>query len=110
VYLSHLHALHAAHLDVWGCNGELWSSSGLLSDWSFAGYGAGLQQIPDAPVTVDVKRYFGAAGDGKKDDTAAVLAALKATQEAGGVIYFPPGRCASRFDRAQDDSSLLDQQ
>jgi polygalacturonase len=51
-----------------------------------------MEKIPDLPVTVDVKRDFGAAGNGKKDDTAAVLAALKATQEAGGVIYFPPGK------------------
>ncbi|KAF6260912.1 hypothetical protein COO60DRAFT_1700125 [Scenedesmus sp. NREL 46B-D3] len=79
-------------LDIWGCQGELWNSSGALSDWSFAGYGAGLLQIPNAPVTVDVKRDFQAAGDGTADDTTAVLAALKATQQAGGVIYFPPGR------------------
>jgi polygalacturonase len=77
---------------MWGCNGELWNSSGLLSDWSFAGYGAGMEKIPDLPVTVDVKRDFGAAGDGRKDDTAAVLAALNATQEAGGVVFFPAGK------------------
>jgi polygalacturonase len=77
---------------MWGCQGELWNSKGLLSDWSFAGYGAGMEKIPDLPVTVDVKRDFQAAGDGKKDDTAAVLAALKTTQGAGGVVYFPPGK------------------
>ncbi|KAF6249079.1 hypothetical protein COO60DRAFT_1583210 [Scenedesmus sp. NREL 46B-D3] len=77
---------------LWGCNGEMYNSSGPLTDFAFAGYGAGMEKIPDLPVTVDVKRDFRAAGDGKKDDTAAVLAALKATQEAGGVIYFPPGK------------------
>jgi polygalacturonase len=94
--LSHLTVSHfntnAVPLNLWGCQGELWSSRGPLSDWSFAGYGAGLQQIPDLPVTVNVVRDFQAAGDGRRDDTAAVLAALKATKEAGGVIYFPPGK------------------
>ncbi|KAF6249078.1 pectin lyase fold/virulence factor [Scenedesmus sp. NREL 46B-D3] len=90
--ISDVHFAAAVPLDIWGCQGELWNCSGALSDWSFAGYGAGLLQIPNAPVTVDVKRDFQAAGDGTADDTTAVLAALKATQQAGGVIYFPPGR------------------
>lgn len=77
---------------MWGCKGEAWDSRGPLTDWAFAGYGAGLEQIPDLPVTIDVKRDFQAAGDGKTDDTAAVLAALKATEQKGGVIYFPPGK------------------
>ncbi|KAF8061409.1 hypothetical protein HT031_004500 [Scenedesmus sp. PABB004] len=79
-------------IGMWGCAGEAWRAGGPLSDWSFAGYGAGLEAIPDAPVAVDVRRDFEAAGDGVTDDTAAVLAALKATQAGGGVIFFPPGR------------------
>lgn len=77
---------------LWGCHGELWHKGGLLSDWSFAGYGAGLEAIPSPPVTVDVKRDFGAAGNGLHDDTGAVKAAIDATRATGGVIYFPPGK------------------
>lgn len=94
----HLHATACARdvaaepCPLWGCHGEGWSRTGLLGDWSFAGYGAGLEAIPSPPVTVDVKRDFHAAGNGVSDDTAAVKAAIDATRAAGGVIYFPPGK------------------
>lgn len=81
---------------LWGCTGELWTPGGPLSDWSFAGYAAGEAAIPDAPVAIDVKRDHGATGDGKHDDTSAVLAALRAAAvRGGGVVYFPTGRCES---------------
>jgi hypothetical protein len=38
-------------------------------------------------------RWFGAAGDGRTDDTAAVQGAIDATQ-AGGALLFPPGSYA----------------
>jgi len=77
---------------LWGCRGESWTQGGLLDDWSFAGYGAGLEAIPNSPVSVDVKRDFHATGNGVTDDTVAIRAAIEATKDTGGVIYFPPGK------------------
>lgn len=77
---------------LWGCHGENWKAGGLLDDWSFAGYGAGMEAIPSPPVRVDVKRDFQATGNGVTDDTAAVRAAIAATKDTGGVVYFPPGK------------------
>ena len=70
----------------------------------FAGAAAAVTQAPaagsqpsSAPVdpqgrhTFDV-RAFGAAGDGKAKDTAAVQKAIDACNDArGGIVYFPPG-------------------
>ena len=36
-------------------------------------------------------RDFGAAGDGKADDTKAILKAIESLPQGGGVVYFPPG-------------------
>jgi polygalacturonase len=36
-------------------------------------------------------RDFGAAGDGKTDDTKAILKALDSLPQGGGVVFFPPG-------------------
>jgi polygalacturonase len=38
----------------------------------------------------DVKKDFGAVGDGKADDTAAFLKAFSSLP--GGALYVPPGR------------------
>jgi len=47
--------------------------------------------LPNIPAgTFDVKAY-GAAGDGKTDDTKAVQAALTAAKAAGGTVVVPPG-------------------
>jgi hypothetical protein len=89
---THRQLLHTETCPLWGCDGELWRRDGALSDWTFAGYGAGLEAIPSPPVTVDVKRDFGAAGNGLRDDTAAFKAAIEATKAAGGVIFVPPGK------------------
>lgn len=35
---------------------------------------------------------FGAVGDGKTDDSAAIKTAIQAAHEAGGTVYFPEGR------------------
>lgn len=34
---------------------------------------------------------FGAVGDGRNDDIAAIQAAINAASESGGVVYFPMG-------------------
>lgn len=46
----------------------------------------------DRTLLVDVKRDFGATGDGETDDTAAVQAAVeRASNSEGAVVLFPPG-------------------
>jgi polygalacturonase len=49
-----------------------------------------MQSIPTYPANFDVKKY-GARGDGNADDTKAVQAALAASKQNGGVLYFPAG-------------------
>lgn len=75
--------------ELWGERGELWDPSGRLPDFSYAGYKAGREAIPDLPVVTNV-RDFGAVGDGTTDDTAAFQAALAATQN--GALLVPAGR------------------
>jgi len=74
--------------DLWGKDGEKWGPAGRLPDFSFAGYHRGGVPIPEPAVSADIKRDFGAAGDGKTDDTDAFL---KAAAEAKGVVFVPPG-------------------
>lgn len=92
VVCTHTPVITTETSPLWGCSGESWVRGGLLEDWSFAGYGAGMEAIPSPPVTVDVKKDFHATGSGVTDDTAAVKAAIEATKDTGGVIYFPPGK------------------
>ena len=51
--------------------------------------------LPLAAATFDV-REFGAAGDGKTFDTAAIQKALDACASTGGMVDFPPGTYLSR--------------
>ncbi len=44
--------------------------------------------VPDSAVDV---RAYGAKGDGKSDDTEALLAAMAAAAPTGGIVYLPPG-------------------
>ena len=53
------------------------------------GYAAGEKPIPDVPVIANIKDY-GAVGDGRTDDSAAFLAALRGARGAGA-IYIPAG-------------------
>ena len=74
---------------LWGNAGELWSPQSRLPDFSYAGYHRGEQPLPDRKPDVSVKD-FGAIGDGKTDDTAAIKQAVASA--AGKVIAFPLGR------------------
>ena len=75
--------------ELWGTNGELWSASSRLPDFSYAGYHCGESPLPDVAPGVSVKK-FGARGDGVTDDTQAFLDALAAVKN--GAIEIPPGR------------------
>lgn len=49
-----------------------------------------LQAATENPIHLNI-RDFGAKGDGKTDDTPALLAAIEKAQETNGTIYFPHG-------------------
>lgn len=74
---------------LWGDAGELWDPAGRLPDFSYAGYRAGEAALPEVPGVVSVKD-FGAAGDGRSDDTAAFIAAIAAAND--GAVLVPAGR------------------
>ncbi len=74
---------------LWGENGENWKPEGRLSDYSYVGYHAGEAQIPNAPVVADLKKDFGAVGDGVADDTQAFLNAIAKSPK--GAIFIPAG-------------------
>jgi rhamnogalacturonyl hydrolase YesR len=75
--------------DLWGANGERWSSQSRLPDFSYAGYHRGEKSIPNAVQVASVKD-FGAVGDGIADDTKAFKDAIAAT--SSGAIFVPAGR------------------
>ena len=79
----------AATSALWGTNGERWSASSRLPDFSFAGYHCGEKSPPEVRRGVSVKK-FGARGDGVTDDTRAFLQALASVHQ--GAIEIPPGR------------------
>ncbi len=64
-----------------------------VPDVSYAGYAYGEADLPspDGPL-FDVRTApYGAAGDGRTDDTAAIRRALAAVGPKGGVVYLPAG-------------------
>ncbi|MEM7396570.1 MAG: glycosyl hydrolase family 28-related protein, partial [Verrucomicrobiota bacterium] len=79
--------------DLWGKDGERWSTESRLPDFSFAGYRCGEAALPTGKATTDVLR-FGARGDGKTDCTEALRRAIAATDR--GVIQIPAGRYVLR--------------
>ncbi len=65
-----------------------------LPDFSYAGYGFGLKELPQAKGKIfDVTKY-GAVGDDSLDDSAAILKALDAAHAHNGaaIVYFPRGK------------------
>ena len=74
---------------LWGELGEQRDPRGRLPDFSYAGYRAGREPLPDLPVVTNVLD-FGAVGDGVTDDTAAFEAAIAATID--GALLIPAGR------------------
>ena len=77
------------HSSLWGTNGEKWNPTGRLPDISYAGYHAGEASIPRAKAKWDLKRDFHAVGDGKADDTEALLKAIESINS--GVLFIPEG-------------------
>src|SRR6266850_5476695 len=74
---------------LWGVAGEKWRPEGRLPDFSYAGYHAGEAKIPTPPAKWDLKRDFHAAGDGRTDDSQALLNAIQSIKS--GVLFIPKG-------------------
>ena len=74
---------------LWGISGERWSPESRLPDFSFAGFRRGEAELPNPPVTHNV-RDFGAKGDGVSDDSEAFMSAVAAMDS--GVLLIPEGR------------------
>ena len=73
----------------------------ILPDFSFAGYHGGIDPIPDIKGPIFDVTKFGANGDGKADDQAAIQKAIDAAEIAeGGVVFFPPGTFRVNADLA----------
>lgn len=98
--------LSCAYSSLWGAAGERWEPEGRLPDFSYAGYHAGEAEIPTPPARWDLKRDFGARGDGRTDDSQALLKAVRAIK--AGVLFIPKGtyRIARRIDIARGDLIL----
>src|SRR5215203_375181 len=95
-----------AHSALWGAAGERWEPAGRLPDFSYAGYRAGEAELPAPQAVWDLKRDFGARGDGRTDDSQALLNAVRAIRR--GVLYIPKGTyvIARRIDIARGDLIL----
>jgi Pectate lyase superfamily protein len=78
-----------AYSSLWGEAGEKWNPQGRLADFSYAGYHAGEAKIPTPRAKWDLKRDFKAVGDGRTDDSAALLNAIQSIKS--GVLFIPKG-------------------
>jgi hypothetical protein len=74
---------------LWGISGEKWKPEVRLSDFSYAGYHAGEASIPNPSARWDFKRDFSAKGDGRTDDSTALLKAIQSIDR--GVLFIPEG-------------------
>lgn len=75
---------------LWGRRGELFSPTGRLMDWSYAGYGHGEKALPSLKPTINITSY-GAKPNDNQDDTAAFEKAVAAASRQGGTILVPKG-------------------
>jgi hypothetical protein len=82
-------ASSCAYSSLWGLSGEKWRAEGRLPDFSYAGYHAGEANIPNPPAKWDFKRDFHAKGDGRTDDSTALLNAIQSIDR--GVLFIPEG-------------------
>jgi hypothetical protein len=91
---------------LWGIEGESWKPAGRLPDFSYAGYHAGEAQIPTPRATLNFKTDFHAAGDGRTDDSQALLNAIQSNKE--GVLFIPEGTylISKRIDIARGNLIL----
>src|SRR5256714_7337794 len=87
-----------SYSSLWGVSGERWNAAGRLPDFSYAGYHAGEAHVPNAPAKWDFKRDFHARGDGRTDDSSALLSAIQSID--AGVLFIPEGTyvIAQRID------------
>lgn len=81
--------------NLFGASGEYWNPDDpneKLPDFRFAGYRMGQVALPDtsARTKLDVRNYGAKINDGL-DDSAAIVAAIKAAAGKGHVVYFPNG-------------------
>jgi hypothetical protein len=89
VLLAHRNEPACTPSAVWGVNGDRWKPEVTLPDFSYAGYHAGEAPIPAAPARYNIKRDFGAVGDGQTDDTKAFEKAVESVPS--GVLLIPAG-------------------
>ncbi len=83
-------AEEVTYSELWGRDGELWSPTSRLPDFSYAGYRRGEHPLPELNADINVKD-FGAVGDGETDDTEAFKRALS-RRSRGKTIFVPAGR------------------
>ncbi len=82
-------AKEAAYSKLWGKEGQLWSGSSRLPDFSYAGYRRGEAPLPEPAGEISVKD-FGAVGDGQADDTEAFKKAI--SKSRGQAVFVPAGK------------------
>lgn len=75
---------------LYGKQGELWSATGRLREYAYAGYRTGNVAIPNVAGPVKSVSDFGATPDDASDDTQSFLDAIAGT--ASGVISVPAGK------------------
>jgi hypothetical protein len=87
--VSRPHRAFAETSELWGKDGEKWSPTSRLPDFSYAGYHCGEKPIPDVPAATDATK-FGAEANDDADDAPAIQKAIDATTR--GAVTLPAGR------------------